>query len=211
MSVSHLPFPPHRPARLSDELIDNGRVVRGWLGVQIQPVTADIAEALSLSFENGAIVTSPQEDGPADEAGIRSGDIITKVDGKSVKGPKALARIIGGYEPNAEVEVELWRDGSVETVEVTLGKLELGQLAATDSGRGTLNGYGLELGQSADGEGVVVLNVEPDSKAARKGIRPGDIIVSVNGEPVTKRQDLSEAIGRVGEMGRKAALLQIER
>ena len=110
------------PAALADEvvtdLIENGSVTRGWLGVQIQPVTKELAESLGLDLEQGAIVTSAQEDSPAANAGIKSTDVISAVDGTSIKGPRELARVIAGYDPNTEVTVTIWRDGKSQDVTV---------------------------------------------------------------------------------------------
>jgi len=122
------------PAKLADEivtdLIQNGSVTRGWLGVQIQPVTEEISESLGLELAQGAIVTSPQDGSPAADAGIQSGDVITAVDDQNVKSPKELARVIAGYNPQSEIDLKVWRDGKSEIVAVKLGKLEETQVAA---------------------------------------------------------------------------------
>ncbi|TGV79056.1 PDZ domain-containing protein, partial [Mesorhizobium sp. M2D.F.Ca.ET.145.01.1.1] len=91
------------------DLMKNGAVQRGWLGVEIQPVTSDIAESLGLKSNNGALVSSAQDDGPGKKAGITAGDVITQVDGKDVASPKELARLIGAYSPGKSVDVTVWR------------------------------------------------------------------------------------------------------
>lgn len=197
------------------ELMQNGSVVRGWLGVQIQPVTPDIAEALGLDDARGAIVSESQDDSPASRAGIRSGDIIRSVDGKSIRGPRELARVIAAYDPEARVEVGLFRDGNAESVEVTLGTLPVASNASLqrDGGGSRETGprIGLALGMADDGEGVVVLDIEPGSPADRKGIEPGDVITGVNGESVSEPADVGRLVREVAEEGRKSALLQIRR
>lgn len=205
------------PAKLADEvvtdLIQNGSVTRGWLGVQIQPVTDEISESLGLDIAQGAIVTSPQEGSPAADAGIQSGDVITAVDDKSVKGPKELARVIAGYDPESQINLKVWRDGKIETVSVTLGKLEetqvAGAVAPQDGKKRNLKRLGLQLEETSDG--LAVLDVNPGSHAAERGLRPGDVIVSVNGEGVTDMKALRGGMKSARKAGRKSALLEVRR
>ncbi|MGI9400430.1 MAG: Do family serine endopeptidase [Rhizobiaceae bacterium] len=193
------------------DLIENGSVVRGWLGVQIQPVTTDIAESVGLEEDAGAIVTVPQEDSPAAEAGIRAGDVITEVDGKTIKNPRQLARLIGGYQPEEMVNVTVWRDGEFQEIEVTLGKLaETAEMPKSDDEKMKSGELGLALESNEDG-GVTVVEVMPDSSAADKGLREGDIITSVNGEEVKKPEDVAKIVREAEELGRKATLFQIGR
>lgn len=203
------------PADTADEivtdLIENGKVVRGWLGVQIQPVTTDIAESLGLEEAIGAIVTKPQKDSPADKAGIKAGDVILSVDGKSVKGPRELARVIAGYDPESSVEVTIWRDGEEEEITVNLGTLS--NLASANQKKKNKKNkvrVGLALEAAPEG-GVIVVDVEPDSPADDKNIRVGDIVKTVNGEEVNQPADVSKIVGQAVKLGRKAALFQIER
>ncbi|MEM9277559.1 MAG: Do family serine endopeptidase [Pseudomonadota bacterium] len=203
------------PAALADEivteLIDNGSVTRGWLGVQIQPVTPEISESLGLDLENGTIVTSTQADSPAEEAGIIAGDIISKVDGKQIKGPKELARAVAGFDPDSEVDMTVWRDGEEQTVAVKLGKL---QQASFEGGQEQakptrLKRLGLALEPTP--EGLMVTDVRLGSRADEKGIRQGDVIVSVNGEQIESLRDLRSGLKSAREAGRKSALLQLKR
>jgi len=203
------------PAALADEvisdLIDNGSVTRGWLGVQIQPVTSEIGDALGLDIKEGAIVTSAQEGSPAENAGLVSGDIITKVDGQAVSGPRALAKTIAGYEPNAKVSLTIWRNGKEQTVEVTLGELETANTGVQQSRvePARLKRLGLTLQKNEDG--LQVTDVKPGSRADRRGIRPGDIIVAVNGTDIETLSELRSALKTAKESGRKGALLQLKR
>ena len=105
------------------QLKDHGHVTRGWIGVQIQPVTADIADSLGLKKAEGALVSEPQNDSPAAKAGIVAGDVITTLDGAAVKDAHALARKIGTMAPGTSVKLGVLRDGSEKTVTVTLGTL----------------------------------------------------------------------------------------
>ena len=196
-----------------DDLINNGEVVRGWLGVQIQPVTDEIAESLGLEFSNGAIVTNPQNGSPADKAGIEAGDVIASVDGKSIKGPRELAKTIGSYDPDAVIQLEVWRDGEKQLLDVTLGELESAQNAGEKPSvkPAKFSKLGLELETLPEGNGVLVRDVKPGSKAAKRGIRPGDVVVSVNGEEISSSTDMENRLDAASQKGRKSALLQIER
>ena len=193
------------------DLIDNGSVVRGWLGVQIQPVTTDIADSLGLDEDMGAIVTRPQDESPAAEAGIKSGDVITSVDGKAIENPRQLARLIASYQPEDEVKVTVWRDGESKEIEVTLGKLaETANAKKADPEKMESGKLGLALEANPDG-GVTVVEVAPGSSAEGKGLQEGDIITSVNGEEVDKPEDVAKIVREADELGRKATLFQIDR
>ena len=195
------------------DLMDDGQVVRGWLGVQIQPVTADIAESLGLEMTKGAIVSKPQSESPAEKAGIKSGDVISAVNGKAIKGPRQLAREIGNISPGSSATLDVWRNGEKQQVEVELGTLEANPRTASAKSpvQQQLMRLGMKVETAEDGDGVIVRDVTPGSRAAEKGIRPGDVITSVNNEEITNVKQLRQALKSVKKKGRKAALLQIER
>ena len=196
-----------------EDLIDDGHVVRGWLGVRIQPVTRDIAESVGLEKAKGAIVTDPQADSPAEKAGIKSGDIITAVDGKTIKGPKQLARVIGSFSPDSKVNISIWRNGKALDLAVTLGTMKDTKTAAAAMGKNLKEfaQLGIKLEAAPDGAGVVVVKVDPKSRAAKKGIKAGDIIASVNGEDVSVPEDVLKVVREAKELGRKATLFQVKR
>jgi len=202
-----------------NDLMKNGAVQRGWLGVEIQPVTADIAESLGLKSDKGALVSSAQDDGPGKKAGIVAGDVITQVDGKDVGSPKELARLIGAYSPGKSVDVTVWRDGKSQSVKVDLGKLPASdKQASNDDGKqaapdkpDTLADLGLTVTKSDKGKGLVVTDVDPDSQAADRGIQPGDVITSVNSAEVSTPDDVTKAMSDAVKAGRKAVLMQITR
>ena len=197
-------------------LIETGAVERGWLGVQIQPVTRDIAESLGLEGARGALISEAQAGGPARDAGIRAGDVITKVDGKDISSPRDLARLIGGMDPGTDVEVTLWRSGSTETLKVKLGELPgAEQVAASVTpdapAADVLGSFGLTVTPAEDGNGLVVTAVDPDGDAAERGIQAGDVIVAVNSREVKSAADMQKAVGEATSSGRKAVLLQVMR
>ncbi len=207
-------IPASTASEIVNDLIDDGQVVRGWLGVQIQPVTEDIADSLGLAEAHGAIVAEAQPDSPALAAGIGSGDVITAVNGKKVEGPRALAREIASYEPESDVTISLWRDGETQEVTVTLGELELsagGRFDGENRPPKSLARMGLELRTAPDGDGVEVVDVVPGSEAARRGLRVGDTIVSVNGERIDDPDHMLDLVREAREAGRKTALFQVRR
>jgi serine protease Do len=207
-------IPAKSAAEIVKDLIDDGQVMRGWLGVQIQSVTKDIAESIGLEEATGAIVAGTQDDSPAKSAGIKPGDVITSVNGTKIKGPRALAREIGKISPDSEATISLWRDGETKDVILKLGKLEeSASKIRPDAPRAlkSLARIGLELRSAIDSKGVEVVDVVPDSRAAKRGIRIGDKIITINGEEVSNPDQVLEIIRQVKELDRKAALFQIER
>lgn len=202
------------------KLIEDGKVERGWLGVQIQPVTRDIAESLGLSNTNGALVSDTPGDGPAKSAGIAAGDVILSVNGETVASPRELARMIGNIAPGTEVEIGLWSGSKAKQVKVKLGAIpdepNNAGPAAPERGGGQQSGseieeFGLTLAPSENGEGLVVTQVDDDSEAAARGIRAGDVIVTVNAEPVKSVADVKARIEAASKAGRKAVMLQVQR
>ncbi|HEV7416992.1 MAG TPA: Do family serine endopeptidase, partial [Tianweitania sediminis] len=201
-------------------LMTGKSVQRGWLGVQIQPVSPEIAESLGLKDARGAIVASAQSDSPAAEAGIEEGDVITAVDGQSVSSPRELARVIGSDRPGTAVEIDLWRNGKAEQITVKLGELPEETVAATSpdgndeeqqsEGR-ALSDFGLTVSPSEDGQGVLVTEVDPDGDAAARGIQAGDVITSVHNTEVNSASDVQEAVRAAEKAGRKQVLVQITR
>ncbi|MBX3531668.1 MAG: Do family serine endopeptidase [Rhizobiaceae bacterium] len=197
-------------------LMTDGTVERGWLGVQIQPVTPDIAESLGLKNARGALVSEAQADGPALKAGIKAGDVITKVGSSEVASPRELARVIGNMNPGTKTDVTLWRNGKAETLSLTLGELPGAEKVAAASpdkpaAPDSLEGFGLTVTPADDGVGLVVTAVEPDSAAAERGIEAGDVILAVNSQEVKSASDLEKAVGAATDAGRKSVLVQLRR
>jgi len=213
-------IPASTAKQVVEDLMKSGTVQRGWLGVEIQPVTSDIAESLGLKSEKGALVSSAEDASPGKKAGITTGDVITQVDGKDVASPKELARLIGAYSPGKSVDVTVWRDGKSQTIKVDLGKLPASdkqasnvpqQQPATEAKPDTLAALGLTVTKAENGKGLVVTDVDPDSNAADRGIQAGDIIRAVNSTEVNGTGDANKAMADAVKSGRKAVLMQITR
>jgi serine protease Do len=211
-------IPASTAREVTQDLIRDGAVQRGWLGVEIQPVTKEIAESLGLADEKGALVSNAQDDSPAKKGGVVAGDVITAVDGKEVESPKELARVIGSLEPGKPVDVTVWRNGKTESMKIDLGELPApekqaalqdGSQAPAQSDR--LADLGLTLVPSDDGKGVVVTDVDPGSDAADRGLLAGDVITNVNSKPVSGGGDIEKAMADAASAGRKAVLVQVSR
>jgi serine protease Do len=203
------------------QLKDKGEVTRGWIGVQIQPVNADIAESLGLKKAEGALVAEPQSDGPAAKAGIQSGDVITAVNGQPVKDARDLAKRIGGLAPGSNVKLTIISKGAEKTVSMNLGELPRDQKQArAKSDDGDTSGtqvprLGLSLAPAgnvagAGGDGVVVTQVDPDGPAAAQGFRTGDVILDVAGKKVTSPDEVRKAFADARSGGKRTVLLRVK-
>jgi len=182
------------------QLKDKGTVERGWIGVQVQPVTQDIADSMSLKQAQGALVAEPQKDGPAAKAGIVAGDVITAVNGKPVKDSRELAKTIGGFAPGSTVKLDVLNKGKNKVVSLTLGELPNAQEANAGKGEGGSTGatempqLGMTLAPTGKSDGVVVSKVDPKGAAAERGLKQGDVILEVAGKSVTSPDQVREAV-----------------
>ena len=198
------------------QLKDKGQVTRGWIGVQIQPVTKEIADSLGLKKSEGALVAEPQKDSPAVKAGIEAGDVITTVDDKPVQNARDLARRIAAMPPNTTVKLGVVRDGSERTVSVTLGELPNTREARVDQrgeqrrDRANEPKLGLSLAPAGSEPGVVVAEVDPSGPAADYGLRTGDVILEVAGRTVGTPAEVSKALGDARAEGKRSILLRIK-
>jgi serine protease Do len=197
------------------QLKDKGTVSRGWIGVQIQPVTQDIADSVGLKKAGGALVAEPQANGPAAKAGIESGDIITAVNGQSIKDARDLARTIGSLAPGDAVKLDVLHKGKDEVINLTLGQLPAMQEANTDLSRGSdLPQLGLTVAPAsavagAGKRGVVVTDVDPKSAAAERGFKEGDVILEVAGKSVANPSDVRDAIKTAHADNRNNVLMRV--
>ena len=207
-------IPSNMAKRVMTELIEKGKVVRGWLGVQIQDVTDRLAKNLKLPSTSGAMIARVLEDTPAHRAELKEGDFIVSVDSKSIEDAEDLTNVIAAIKPGTTVKLGLYRDGKKITVKVKLG-------AQPDSFEGAEPGespkapadrFGLEVetldettarrfGFRESLEGVVVVSVDPSSDAAEQGIVPGMVITHVQGKPVTTEEEFRRALSKAGDNG----------
>jgi serine protease Do len=203
------------------QLKDKGAVTRGWVGVQIQPVTPEIADSIGLKRAEGALVAEPQPNGPAAKAGIVAGDVITAVNGTPVKDARDLARQIGSIAPGTTVRLTVWRKGEEKTFSMALGELPNERDArVTSSDSATPHGsdvprLGLSLapaGQVAGSgsEGVVVTKVDPDGAGSEHGFQAGDIILEVGGKKVSSPADVRTALNEAQREGKRSVLMRVK-
>ncbi len=210
-----------------DQLEKYGETRRGWLGVRIQTVTEDIANALDgFGAPRGALVTDVPA-GPAADGGIKAGDVILRFDGQEVASTRELVRLVAQTPVGSTVRVVVFRDGGTKTLLVTLGRLEEAMLTSSTEGRPVAPAeapqftiQGLLLGQlteeyrgqfmiPSDVDGVVILEVDAGSQAAEKGLRPGDVIMEVSQNPVRTPKDVVDRIQTARDAGRRSILLLV--
>jgi serine protease Do len=205
------------------QLKDKGSVSRGWIGVQIQPVTSDIADSLGMKKAEGALVAEPQTNGPAAKAGIESGDVITAVNGEPVKDARELARTIGGLAPGNAVKLNVLHKGQEKVINLTLGQLpntveakaDLDKDSAKPS-RGTdVPKLGMTVAPAnsvagAGKDGVVVTEVDPKSAAAERGFKEGDVILEVGGKSVASADDVRDAITAARGDNKNSVLMRVK-
>jgi serine protease Do len=201
------------------QLKANGHVTRGWLGVQIQPVTAEIADSLGLKKAAGAMVAEPQSGSPAAKAGIKPGDVITAVNGTQVKDARELARTIGMIAPDTSAKLDIVRNGEPRSITVTLAQVPNEQRASAEQDNAQPSSavphLGLQVAPASEvsgaGEtGVVVTAVEPDSPAANQGLQTGNVIVEVGGKPVGNASDMRKALSEAKSQGKHQVLMRVK-
>jgi serine protease Do len=215
-----------------NQLIKYGEVRRGWLGVQIQTVTEEIAETLGMDKPEGALVASLIKGGPAEKSNLKAGDVIIEFDGKAVPKMRKLPRIVAETEVDKPVDVVVWREGKKITIKVTIGRLDETEMAAAGKDDGSkeeipaggdqmVDPLGLTLAEvtpalrekfklDAEARGVVVTEVADDGVAFEKGVRPGDLIVEVSQQEVTTPDQVIGKIDDARKEGKKRILLLIE-
>ncbi|PWC89658.1 serine protease [Azospirillum sp. TSH100] len=215
-----------------DQLKEDGKVRRGWLGVQVQRVTPDIAESLGVDGTGGALVTSVSPGSPAASAGLRQGDVITAFNGGPLEQMRQLPRLVASTEIGRTVPLTLLRGGKAQSVQVTVGELrdEPQQLAMSGSSGAprsaqpeeSKSALGLKLAPLTPGlretfsigddvDGLVVTEVDRDSPASQRGLDLGDVIVEAGQEPVATPADLESRIAKAKEQGRKTLLMLVSR
>lgn len=205
------------------QLRAKGSVTRGWIGVEIQPVTPEIADSMGLKKAAGALVAQPQANSPAVKAGIKSGDVITAVNGKPVRDARQLARRIGTMAPGTTVTLDLIHNGQQKTVNLTLGTLPNEKVAAAESGHESGGGSQLDVPKlgltlapagsvsgASGNNGVVVTGVVDGGVAAENGLQVGDVILDVGGKPVVSPADVSKCLADARKKGKHTVLFRVK-
>ena len=195
------------------ELKRNGIVSRGYIGVQTQAVTPDIAESMGLKQARGALVAEAEPKGPAVQAGVAAGDVITAINGREIVDSRDLARTISGMAPGSVIKLTLLRGGQESILNITLGTLpNQGQanIASGNQPRGTdLVQLGVTVAPRPGEEGVIVTNVDPNGIAARHGLEKGDVILETAGKKIVAPSDLSAALEVAQKEAKRLMLLRI--
>ncbi len=233
-------IPAEIAAPIVEKLRSGQEIARGYLGISIQPVAGDLADSLDLPQNRGEFVQSVEPGQAADRAGIRPGDVVTKVNGRDVTTEQTLSFLVANIAPGTRIPIELYREGRRRTVTAVVGKrpsdeeLAQSQLFSGDGqpapertppaagGEALAQNLGLQvtpltpryaqqLGVAADGGGLVILGVDPNADAGQKGLQPGDIVVTANYRPVNTVADLQAIVGEAKAAGRESVLLRIQR
>ena len=212
-----------------DQLRQFGELRRGWLGVRIQQVTDEIAESLNIKPARGALIAGVEDKGPAKPAGIEPGDVVVKFDGKDIKEPKDLSRVVADTAVGKEVDVVIIRKGAEETRKVTLGRLEDGDKAVQASAKTkeepaekpvTQKALGLDLATLSKDlrtrykikdsvKGVIITSVDGTSDAAEKRLSAGEVIVEIAQEAVSNAADVKKRVDQLKKDGKKSVLLLV--
>ncbi len=199
------------------DLKNNGSVTRGWLGVQIQPITKDIAEGLGMEKAGGALISDVFDGSPAEDAGFEAGDAVIAMNDARVKGPKELARMVARLKPHENITFTIVRDGAEIKRTVKIGKLsgvnKQASLRPSEPQKLKLAALGLSFATktNSNGEtGVVVSAVDVDGPASAKGIKRGDVVLEVSGTEVSSPGDIKSRLSKISKSGKKTALFLIK-
>jgi serine protease Do len=198
-------------------LKDTGTVERGYAGVQIQPITDELADSLGLKSTKGALVSEAQPGTPAADAGIKSGDTIVSVNGEKVDAPKDVIRRIGNMKPGEDVKLGVIRDGKDKSFTLKLAAVPGDRIAKAETSKAEDDGalkLGVQLApvkgkDGKAGQGVQVVAVDPDGLAAEQGLRKGDIILEIAGKTVTEPKDVKDALVAAKKDGKKNVVMRI--
>ena len=218
------------PSNLVNDIVadleDDGTVERGWLGVNIQGIDEDLAGSLGLQSDHGALVAAVTDDSPAAKAGFERGDVVVSFDGHEIAQLRDLTRMVADKDPGSDAKVVVWRDGSQQTLDVTIGQMPTGDqvVAMTDQPAedNATPKLGVVLAQLTpearqsmnlpqDLNGVMVTDVQPGSPAAEKGLQRGDVIVEADRHEVSDPAMVAKAVQNATERGDESILLLVKR
>jgi serine protease Do len=198
---------------VQDQIVKHGKVQRGRLGISIQEVDQSLAESFGLGKPVGALVSAVEKDSPAAQAGLEPGDVVLSVDGKEIQSSNELPPIIANIRPGTSAKLQVWRRGATRNIDVRVGGAKDEEIADADGKEASSGRLGLALRQlrpeerrrlDDDKDGLIVESAS--GAAARAGIRPGDLVLSVNGEPVTSVEQLRALVAKASK--RVALLIQ---
>ncbi len=212
-------IPSNMANRIMADLIEKGYVTRAWLGVFIQELDNETAEALDINTRNGALITDVVEDSPAEEAGIQEGDVIVEFNGKSIADPANLKNVVSLTPPNSTNKLRIIRDGYSKTMNVVLQELPDNPRQVAKSGINNTKTFGLQLkiindslrekyDLSDEEDVLVVTNIDPKGEAYDKGIREGDIIKNVGTQRVQSIKDWNRLIEKSKKKGKVLVLIK---
>ncbi|AZO64912.1 DegQ family serine endoprotease [Mesorhizobium sp. M6A.T.Cr.TU.016.01.1.1] len=224
-------IPSDQAQKVVAKLMKGGSIQYGYLGVQIQPVTPDVASAVGLGQSSGALVSEVSDGSPAAKAGIETGDVVTSFAGQQIKDPKDLSRAVADVSPGETETLGVWRKGQNVKISVDVGRngddvetASAGGGPETPSAQQGLRAPAIGLGLmdvtpdvrqamnlAPNQRGALVESVNPDKAASASGIQPGDIIIAVNQAPVRDARQADQAIAQAGKAGKKSVLLLVER
>jgi len=215
---------------VTQQLREHGTVDRGWLGVQIQQITPEIASSIGLKSDHGAIIADVTVNSPAAKAGVKQGDVIVKYNGHDIDKLHDLPVLVADTPINSKVDMTVWRDGKEQTLQANVGQMPNDtQVASNDQGNSDqqaaperASALGLQFGAldrqarqrlhlKGNVKGVVVTKVESDSPAGQLGIEPGDVIIAINQQPVASPDEAAQKLKQAKQSGDKNLLLLMNR
>jgi serine protease Do len=212
-----------------DQLKATGKVVRGWIGAHIQPVTDDIADAIGLDKSRGAMIASIDPGSPAAQGKLQPGDVIIAYDGKPIERSRQLPRFVADTPPDKIAKLSIWRDGKAHDVDLKVAALDPNRPAPPPAPEPekpkpppAIDTLGLKLARlTADlrkqfslpeaAKGVVVTDVPATSAAAARGLRPGDLVIAIGSAAVTTPEEIQQKAALAKKIGRKELLVRVER
>jgi serine protease Do len=213
------------PARTVNAVIaqlkERGYVSRGWIGVQVQPVTKEIADGLGIAESIGALISGIQANSPAAQAGLKVGDVLTAINGSKISTSRDLARQVAAITPKTGVKIDFLRDGKTQTAELTIGQQQDSAAreparSTPDEGKSQRTSLGISVAPASrvmgiGEEGLAILRVDPAGKGAEAGLTAGDVILQVGGKEVSNPDDLRHAFEEAVAQKKQHALLLVRR